>query len=279
MILLKNDSLHLFARCVISGDTVEFYEYSNPIRSGFEREFEIVRRDNSENAKRSDNIYRARQNARRLIWSNMTKQTKFVTLTYKDVVLDPAQVRRDIKTFVQSLRRTGYDVPYFYVLEHQQGRGEKEGNEGCLHVHMLIFNDTYLPLDLLNKCWKHGFTDIQAVTDKKDPLNGKIRDVGAYVCKYITEQGLTLYGKHFYGCSKGLKRPVQERFYTEGLSDTTIGLHPDSVLSAMDVSYSLIMQHDFVTGQFVDKEYRSLNVGYYQGKWKEGNIIEENQEV
>ena len=276
MNVLKDDALHLFARCVISGDKVEFYSYSNPIRSGFERKFDIVRHDTTD--KRVDNVYRARQNARRLIWSNMTPYTKFVTLTYREVVLDSVRVRRDVKTFVQNLRRTGYDVPYFYVLEHQQERGEREGNEGCLHVHMLIFNDEYLSLDTLNKCWKHGFTDISAVQDKKDPFDQKIADIGAYVCKYITEQGLTLYGKHFYGCSKGLKRPVQERFYIEGLSDTTIGLHPDQVLSCMDISYSLTMQHDFVTKQSCEKDYRSLSVSYFQGHWKEGNIIEEYQE-
>lgn len=276
---MEKEGLHLFSRVVVSGDKVEVYKYSTPIRSCYERNFDILRKpiEDEEKEKRLDNILRARQTARRVIWSNMTPKTKFVTLTYADTVLDFKRVKRDVTTFVQALRRAGYQCPYFYVLEHQQERGEREGNEGCLHVHMLIFNDEYLPLDLLNKCWKHGFTDISMVRNKKDPLNNRIRDVGAYVCKYITEQGSALFGKHFYGCSKGLNRPMVERFYIEGFSDTTM-LHPNTVLSAVDVSYSQTVVHDFSTTSHFEKAYHNMTVDYFQGVWKEGNIIEQNKD-
>lgn len=277
---MEKDCLHLFSRVVVSGDRVEVYNYSTPIRSGYERDFEIVRKpiEDRESAKRLDNILRARQTARRVIWSNMTPKTKFVTLTYAKTELDFDKVKNDIKYFVKVLRRANYDCPYFYVLEHQQARGEKEGNKGSLHVHMLIFNDEKLPLELLNKAWKHGIADITMVRGKKDPLNGTVRDVGAYVCKYITEQGSAEFGDHFYGCSRGLKRPTVERFYTEGLSDTTF-LHPSDILSALNVLYHQTVVHDFSTTEHYEKDYHNMTVDYYQGTWKEGNIIEQNADV
>lgn len=277
---MEKDCLHLFSRVVVSGDKVEVYNYSSPIRSGYERAFEIVRKSCGEDEskkKRLDNIARARQNSRRLIWSNVTPKTKFVTLTYAETVLDPKKVKHDVKMFVQFLRRANYDCPYFYVMEHQAKRGEKEGNAGCLHVHMLIFNDEKLPLDLLNSAWKHGQTDICVVRGKMDPSGNMITDIGAYVCKYITEQGVSDFGKHYYGCSKGLKRPMIERFYTEGLSDNTF-LHPSQVLSAVDVSYHQTLVHDFVTGEYSGREFRNMTVDYYQGFWKGENIIEQNTE-
>lgn len=263
--------MHLFSRVVQCGDTVEVYQYSSAIKVGHERAYDIVRRDGSviddELVKRSDSLYRSRQTLRRLIWANQGKYTKFVTLTYRETVLDVKQVRRDITTFVQKMRRKGYTMNYVYVLENQKDRGEKEGNDGCLHVHMLIFNDEFLSLDLLNSCWKHGSTDISALEH--------VTNVGAYVCKYITKEGTRAFGSQVYGCSNGLKRPAEERFFTEGLSDTTIGLHPKEVLDGLDIKYKSQMRHDYIDEQGVGREQI---VNYYQGTWKVANVIEQHQE-
>jgi len=66
------------------------------------------------------------------------------------------------------MRRHGYDMKYVYVLEHQSERGLKEGNEGCWHVHMVLFIDTFILKETLQKCWKHGFVDINAIDDVRD---------------------------------------------------------------------------------------------------------------
>ena len=264
---------HVMARVVISGDIVEVYEYSSPILCGNERKYEVVHRDrevvDDEYAKRDDNLFRSRQTLRRIIWANKGRYTKFITLTYAQTVLDIRQVQRDITTFVQFLRRKGYKMDYVYVLENQKERGEKEGNEGCLHVHMLVFNDQKLPLDLLNKAWSHGYTDISSVR--------RIKDLGAYICKYITKDAATVFGRHVYGCSRGLKRPTEERFYSEGYSDTTYnGLHPDQVVAALDARYKSKMQYDLCGA---DGKAIHQTVTYYQGKWKGGNVIDENADI
>lgn len=260
----------MFSRVVVSGDTVEVYQYSSPVLCGQERKYDIVRRSlediTEDEAKREDNLYRSRQNLRRLIWCNYGKYSKFVTLTYKETVLDVKRVRRDITTFVQSMRRNNYKMDYVYVLENQKDRGEKEQNEGCLHVHMLIFNDQFLPVELLNKCWKHGSTNISALDH--------VRNVGAYICKYITKQGVAAFGKQVYGCSNGLKRPEVENFYIEGYSDHTYnGLHPEDVLQSMAIDYTTVVRHDYRNN---NGEGCCQIVKYAQGSFKDENIIVKN---
>ncbi len=264
---------HVMSRVVISGDIVEVYYYSSPILCGHERTYEIVHKDreviDDEYLKRDDNVFRARQTVRRVVWSNKGKYTKFITLTYAKTELDVKKVQHDIKMFVKNLRRNGYKMDYIYVLENQKERGVKEGNEGCLHVHMLVFNDQKLPLDLLNKAWSHGYTDISSVR--------RIKDLGAYICKYITKDAATVFGRHVYGCSRGLKRPTEERFYSEGYSDTTYnGLHPDQVVAALDARYKSKMQYDLCGA---DGKAIHQTVTYIQGKWKGGNVIDENADI
>ena len=255
---------HAFARVVVSGDLVEVYTYSVPITCGRERQFEIVRNPDREEGgeKRKDSLYRSRMNVRRLIWANQGEYTKFLTLTYAKTVLDLKKVHRDITTFVQAMKRKGFPLKYLYVLEHQRERGEKEGNEGCLHVHMVVFVDRFIPLDILRSCWKHGFVGIEKIDD--------VRNLGAYVCKYITKDNLQEFGKRVYSCSLGLERSKEEVFYTEGFSTTEIGLHPDEVLQSLDIKFHTQMRSDWIDENGVAREQL---VNYYQGSWSDFEIL------
>ena len=266
-----SDCLQMRCKCVVSGDIVELYFYKVPIKCGKKKENNNkkidVEEDNIDNEidKRSDNLLRARQNIRRIIWSNQSKYTKFITLTYAETVLDVNTVRYDISKFVKNMKNKGYDMKYLYVLEHQKERGKKEGNEGSLHVHMVLFIDKYIPFEDLNKSWNKGQTDIQAIED--------IKNLGAYVCKYITKDNISDFGKRCYSCSLGLDRPSQERFYTLGFSDTDYDFQPEEVLQALNITYHNKMVHDYLdptTG-----EGRNQEVMYYQGYWKDKNIIQE----
>lgn len=267
-----NDGLNMYFKVVVSGDTVEIIEYSAPVPCCFERETKIERKEENteEIQKREDNLYRARKNVRHIIWCNQTKYTKFVTLTYSETVLEVEKVHRDITTFVQSMRRKGYDMKYLYVLENQKARGEKEGNDGCLHVHMLIFLDKFIKLEDLNTAWKHGTTDIKVTDD--------ITNLGAYVCKYITKDNIAKYGKKTFSCSKGLKRPTEERFYTVGCSDNHLGeIKPDDVLKAIDVKYRATKRYDYISP--TDGSGQCQTVRYIQGKWKDKNIFKEKDPI
>nr|DAI33020.1 MAG TPA: protein of unknown function DUF1424 [Inoviridae sp.] len=261
------DRLHMFSKVVQSGDIVELYIYSHGIPVG-SRDYDIVREQKTDQEKeeaerRMDNLYRARQNVRRLIWANIGQYPKFLTLTYAKTILDPRQVKKDVNLFCRYMSRKGYKLRYLYVIEHQKKRGMKEGNEGCLHVHMVIFNDEKIPFEIVNQCWKHGQTDIHKIDD--------VENLGAYVCKYVTKECFAEYGMKIYNCSLGLCRGIEEKFYQEGLSDTYDGtLHPQQVLDNMKVSYHKKMRHDFVDQDGVLKD---MSVDYYQGTWKDVEII------
>lgn len=264
------DDLHMFSKVVRSGDKVEVYVYSTGIKVGHERSYDIVKRkqDNTDETleKREDNLLRARQRIRRIIWANIGQYTKFVTLTYRETILEIKQVQRDIRTFVQAMRRKSYDMKYLYVLEHQTERGKKEGNDGCWHIHMVIFIDDFIPKSDLESCWKHGWVDINSIDD--------VKDLGAYVCKYLTKENSREFGSRAFSASIGLEKAVEERFYTEGLSDTTVGLHPKEVLNNLDVCYNSQVRHDYLDE---DGAGHALIVNYFQGTWKNGDIIDNYQ--
>lgn len=203
--MVKTVDKRRIEKIVISGNVIEYYRYFVPI-SVEPREHEIIKGSKKEQGKRKDNLSRARQSIRRAIWCNQTEYTKFVTLTYKDTVLDLDVVIKDFKRFIKNLRRKGYNVPYLYVTEHQKKRGKREGNAGCLHIHTLLFTDTYIPADDINKAWNKGNTDIHRVKS--------IKNLGAYVCKYLTKDELDEYFKNSYHISRGLKK--SEVWATDG---------------------------------------------------------------
>lgn len=259
------DGLQMRCKAVVSGDVVELYFYKVPINCGFERNYDIERDIEKSNGKREGNLMRARKTIRQVIWSNQTKFTKFITLTYAETVLDIKKVRYDISKFVKNMKNRGYDMKYLYVLENQRERGLKENNDGSLHVHMVLFIDKFIPKKDIDESWKKGYTGINAIED--------IRNLGAYVCKYITKDNLQEFGKRTFSCSLGLDRPEEERFYTLGFSDTVLDFQPEEVLKGLNITYHRKLQHDYIdqtTGEAKNQE-----VMYYQGKWKNGNIIKE----
>ena len=264
-----DDALQMRCKCVVSGDIVELYFYKVPVACGFKRDYDIEKDINKSNEKREGNLLRARKTIRQVIWSNQTKYTKFITLTYAEAVFDVDQVRYDIKQFTKNMRRKGYDMKYLYVLENQRNRGVKEDNEGSLHVHMVLFIDKYIPKDDIDNCWKKGFTGINAIDN--------VNNLGAYVCKYLTKDNLTEFGRRSFSCSLGLQRPSEERFYTLGFSDTDVNFQPEEVLQALNLTYHKKMIHDYLDP--VTGEGRNQEVMYYQGKWKNGNIIQERDPI
>jgi len=185
-------------KIIISGNVIEYLRYLIPI-SVEPREHEIHKNEETSKGKRLDNLTRARAEIRRTIWCNQTEYTKFVTLTYAETNLDNDSVQYDFKQFIKKLRRRGYTLPYLYVTEHQKERGVKEGNEGSLHIHALLFTDTFIPASDIDECWGLGRTEIKAIKD--------INNLGAYVCKYLTKEEITAYHKHSYHLSRGLKKP------------------------------------------------------------------------
>ena len=222
------DNLHMIGkvRYTPSGD-VEIREYRVPILcdTGGGGRQKDTEKGTGETEKRKDNLYRARAKIRDIVWANESEYTKFITLTYAKPCLDVERCRNDIRAFCKAMRRMGYDMRYLYVLEHQRKRGAKEGNEGSLHVHMVLFLDQKVELDDLRRAWPHcPHPDIKRVK--------QIRNLGAYVCKYLTKDNLQEFGSRAFNCSIGLDRPREVRYYTEGFNDcgqTSLQAYKDTV--------------------------------------------------
>ena len=268
---------NLGCRIVVSGDVVEFYEYDKPISIDYERQHEIKKQKTENSIKREDNLYRARKLVRELVWANMTSHTKLLTLTYKDTQLDEKVFIRHFQTFLQAMKRDGYKLDYLYILERQKERGEKEGNEGSLHPHVVIFNDEFIPLDVISKNWKHGTFDIH-ILDGLRCVDGKtkdekIRNAGAYICKYITKESSLEWGSRVFRHSKGLKRPDETKFYAYGgYSDkgfADYSLESENIYNFVkentDISFHLCKDFAY---KLKDGGIYQNTVAYYQGHFK-----------
>lgn len=202
------------AKAFVSGNHVEHYKYVNPIRFGYSRGYNIERHEELGD-KRSANLLRAQRTVRQIIWANIGRYTKFLTLTYSKTVLDYETFNFNFKAFKQAMKRKGYKLKYLYVLERQKERGVKEGNEGCLHCHLVVFNDEYIPYEIIRQCWHHGNIDIHVLKGTRYVDNHKshekINDLAAYVSKYITKDTVALPGNRCFTCSVGLERPQMYR--------------------------------------------------------------------
>lgn len=250
-------------KLIVSGNKLELIQYSMPVRSDT-RDYEIKKNKNSGNEKRLDNLLRARQNVRQIVWCNVTPHSKFLTLTTSDIVLDKKIFKRRLTTFFQAMKREDFALRYLGVLERQKERGIKEGNLGSIHAHLIIFNDEYIPFEIINKHWQ-GMTDIKVLNGLKYNDNEKIRDIGAYVCKYITKEACQEWGSRSYFCSNGLKRPysIQQIVYKNEVgeyigSDTDNQFAINSMLNNCDyvfgARYSIDCDFGGVHSQYITYE-------------------------
>lgn len=201
---------------IFCGDYLILKEYSVPYLTGnlkSDKCFKKFSDDNSaNNPKRFDNLKRARDTVAQYVYTNLTPHTKFLTLTTAETVLDVPVFQRKLQTFLQAMKRNGYDLDYLYVYERQTERGVKEGNKGSLHVHMIIFNDEYINMDILKKCWPHGRVELRILDGLRCKNNKKsqelIKNPASYVCKYITKESVAEWNEKVFRCSKGLKKPI-----------------------------------------------------------------------
>lgn len=156
---------------------------------------------------------------RRLVAHNFRggKKELWLTLTYRDHIIDPIVAYRDFKVFIKRLRKKYGCLEYIAVIEPQAS--------GRWHYHILLKTLDDRTLNIPNKkmeeLWGHGFT-----TTKRLKCSDKIGNyVLAYVSnlelpqsdnntekKYIKGARLYLYPKgiRIYRCSKGIDKPIEE---------------------------------------------------------------------
>lgn len=261
---------YILQKAVISGNHVELYKYSMPVLCEFEKQTNPkVTKEQKTGEKREDNLSRARQTVRRLIWCNITPHTKFLTLTCKDTCTDVKAFQRKMQTFFQAMTRKGYKLRYLYVLERQQKRGVKEGNSGTWHAHVVVFNNEKIPLNILKSCWNHGRTEIKMLNGLRVKDDEKIKDVGAYVCKYITKEAALEFGSNVYRCSKGLHRPYEVNLKADGLPG--VGYFVDK-----EDAYNALVAELFKKSKFCYQDSKIIPLNYDTDSFQ---IIEYSQAI
>ena len=178
---------------------------------------EIHDMDTSNNS-RFDNLKSTKQTMkklRRIIAHNFTggKNQLWITLTYRDHIIEPAIVYIDFKAFIRRIRNQFGKVDYITVIEPQAS--------GRWHLHVLLKNDSELtiPNHDLAKMWGKGFTKTKRLR--------RADKVGNYLIAYLSNlqigdessdkksivKGARLYmypkGIRIYRTSRGIEKPLE----------------------------------------------------------------------
>jgi hypothetical protein len=170
---------------------------------------EIIEVENSKN--RGEQLSSLRSTIRRLrmiINANFFGEPNelFVTLTYRENMIDVGSLFRDFEKFYKRLKRRykEHKFEYIYAIEPQL--------RGAWHIHLLLkavnVKYLYIPNEEIAKLWGYGFTKTKRVEC--------VDNIGAYLSAYLTnlEDGgkaarLYLYpsGVNIYRTSRGIKKP------------------------------------------------------------------------
>lgn len=189
---------------IITQGKIRHYEYSMPMAKDYEREEKIQRKGKNLNTTKSTrSINRVKDNLVLTIQANVKEYSKFITLTTTTPCLDREQFLTYFKIFKQNFQKNfGCSLAYVGVLERQKKRGKKEGNEGSIHAHLVVFNNQKLDFKLLKKCWgAYGSIDIKKVDSHEN--------LGVYMAKYLTKDSLSEFNKKLILKSRNLKKPLE----------------------------------------------------------------------
>ena len=173
---------------------------------------------NTSNSTRFDNLKSVKQTMkklRRLVAHNFTGgyNQLWITLTYREHVIDTEIVYKDFKKFIRKIRKEYGHVEYIVVIEPQASRR--------WHLHVLMKNTTTLtiPNEILADLWQKGFTKTKRLR--------RADKVGNYLIAYLsnlqigdedsqskaTVKGARLYmypkGIRIYRTSRGIKKPLE----------------------------------------------------------------------
>jgi len=160
-----------------------------------------------EGNKRCDSLSRARQQIYRVIHGNCFRHGKFLpvftTYTFEEQHTEIDTANALFSMFRRRLERyIGHKLQYLCVPEIQKEREKKE-RKGVWHFHVVWFNLPFIDYQTHENIWGNGWSQIDLVRS--------IRDVGAYVAKYLSKDiyEKRLFGKPTYYTSHNLLRPQE----------------------------------------------------------------------
>lgn len=151
---------------------------------------------------KKNNLWKSRENLRKLAVTNFKEGDKFVTLTFSDEndfdITNIAECNKKYTLFIRRLAREVDGFKYITVLEFQK--------RGAVHYHILC-NLPYIKKSKLAKIWSHGFVRINRIESSKHI----VRYISKYLAKYADDERFI--GHRRYSTSAKLSRPVKlEKF-------------------------------------------------------------------
>ncbi|AUC24416.1 Rep protein [Streptococcus uberis] len=206
-------------KIIRTNSTLEIWEYEKIINSKNpsvekdestkerkkKRDFDEL--SDEEQQERLKRISKTRKNSRwevmRLVDTNFSDRTSFLTLTTKENIQDRNTFNLLFDKFIKRLNYKIYKtkkrlLKYLAVLEKQQ--------RGAWHVHIILFDIPFIPHKELLKLWGLGGVWINKIKEL-DSVENCGRYVSKYMEKGIGQELLESYGKKAYYSSRNLKKP------------------------------------------------------------------------
>lgn len=229
--------MRVYHKVIQSGNITEIYSYQEGITIGLkgnngssgaggnmtQEEKQLREKDN---LRRS--LGRTVQTLRRTINANINEwgkeKPKFMTLTFKENVLDHEVANKEFREFIKRLSRRIFKkqsgLKYTCVVERQ--------TRGAIHYHVLFYNLPYIKFEELLKVWENGKEQrglrINAIES--------IDNVGAYVVKYIEKDIQAMKNGYDTKTGKSAKEKNKKLFFqSRGLIKPT-----ERALSAKEVA-------------------------------------------
>lgn len=176
------------------------------------------------------NINRSKFNLQRLVKANEKEFKTFITLTFKENIIDIEIANKQFRYWRDSMQRAYKNFKYVCVPEFQK--------RGAVHYHLLTNLDIKENSDLILlqdgknnqydvKYWRHGFSSV---------FDLKNMNVVGYISKYMTKDiDNRLFGKKRYFNSKNLIVPKE--YYINYKNDLERGYLYD-IINNYDEVYS-----------------------------------------
>lgn len=239
-------------KVVISGELVEVYKYARPRILNSARRSKMISPygtrtsieegslDPSAYTRHHNSKHRARRNMRRKIWANYTSTDQlhkhlFLTFSYKENMQDYDRLVVDWENFMARFKRMypHYEPRYVAVPERQK--------RGAWHIHVMMFNAPFIPIQELCRVWGHGGerngVDLQVknLLQKQNRLKGA-NYMAKYVGKTFDDAKIRSKGRKAYWVSKNLIVPTEyER--TDSCRDVVWFLEKNNIEMLGDTRY------------------------------------------
>ena len=169
---------------------------------------------------REDSVARSRMRLFDIVEGNFSffPNPIFCTFTFAEKKLDLVSANSEFRNFLRRFSRRCFGeegvLEYLAVAERQELRGEREGNEGEVHYHAVFFNlpkffyEKERERRIIANCWSHGFVDCRLA--RKTLRGGSVRNLPAYLAKYLGKSSCVISGRSFFFASRGLARPSKD---------------------------------------------------------------------